>query len=77
MDNRTALASRGFLDWCSPAWALRASRLGQGRLDVVAQPVHQGRTQQVWDVHINWADDGSLWLGARYAFSMSTSCVAE
>lgn len=28
----------------------------QGRLDVLAHPVHQGRTQQVWEVHITRAD---------------------
>jgi uncharacterized protein (TIGR00369 family) len=31
-----------------------------GRLDVVAAAVHQGRTQQVWEVHITRADDGKL-----------------
>jgi uncharacterized protein (TIGR00369 family) len=32
----------------------------EGRLDVVAEPVQQGRTQQLWQVHITRADDGAL-----------------
>lgn len=32
----------------------------EGRLDVVARAVHQGRTQQVWEVHITRAADGKL-----------------
>lgn len=32
----------------------------QGRLDVVAWAVHQGRTQQVWEVHITRAGDDKL-----------------
>jgi 1,4-dihydroxy-2-naphthoyl-CoA hydrolase len=32
----------------------------QGRLDVVAEPVQQGRTQQLWQVLITNADDGAL-----------------
>ena len=32
----------------------------QGRLDVVAEPVQQGRTQQLWQVHITRAEDGAL-----------------
>ena len=31
-----------------------------GRLDVVAIPVHQGRTQQLWQVELRRADDGKL-----------------
>jgi uncharacterized protein (TIGR00369 family) len=31
-----------------------------GRLDVVAVPVHQGRTQQLWQVEIRRPDDGKL-----------------
>jgi len=31
-----------------------------GRLDVVAAPVHQGRTQQLWQVEIRRPDDGKL-----------------
>lgn len=31
-----------------------------GRLDVVATPVHQGRTQQLWQVEIRRPDDGKL-----------------
>ena len=31
-----------------------------GRLDVVARAVHQGRTQQVWEVHITRSSDGKL-----------------
>lgn len=30
-----------------------------GALDIVAEPVHQGRTQQVWEVRIT-RDDGAL-----------------
>src|SRR5438445_12137034 len=29
-----------------------------GRLDVVATPIHQGRTQQVWQVEIRRPEDG-------------------
>ncbi len=32
----------------------------EGRLDVVAEPVQQGRTQQLWQVLITNADDGAL-----------------
>jgi 1,4-dihydroxy-2-naphthoyl-CoA hydrolase len=32
----------------------------EGRLDVVAEPVQQGRTQQLWQVHLTRADDGKL-----------------
>jgi uncharacterized protein (TIGR00369 family) len=32
----------------------------RGRLDVVAVPVHQGRTQQLWQVEIRRPDDGKL-----------------
>ena len=31
-----------------------------GRLDVVAEPIQQGRTQQLWQVLITRADDGAL-----------------
>jgi len=31
-----------------------------GRLDVVATPIHQGRTQQLWGVEIRRPDDGKL-----------------
>lgn len=31
-----------------------------GRIEVVARPVHQGRTQQVWEVHITRASDDKL-----------------
>jgi uncharacterized protein (TIGR00369 family) len=31
-----------------------------GRLEVVAVPVHQGRTQQLWQVEIRRPDDGKL-----------------
>jgi uncharacterized protein (TIGR00369 family) len=31
-----------------------------GRLDVVATPIHQGRTQQLWQVEIRRPDDGKL-----------------
>jgi 1,4-dihydroxy-2-naphthoyl-CoA hydrolase len=32
----------------------------EGRLDVVAEPIQQGRTQQLWQVLITRADDGAL-----------------
>ena len=32
----------------------------EGRLDVVAEPVQQGRTQQLWQVLITRAEDGVL-----------------
>jgi uncharacterized protein (TIGR00369 family) len=31
-----------------------------GRLDVVAEPVQQGRTQQLWQVTLTRAEDGKL-----------------
>jgi uncharacterized protein (TIGR00369 family) len=31
-----------------------------GRLDVVAEPIQQGRTQQLWQVVLTRADDGKL-----------------
>ncbi len=31
-----------------------------GRIDVVAEPVQQGRTQQLWQVTLTRADDGKL-----------------
>jgi 1,4-dihydroxy-2-naphthoyl-CoA hydrolase len=37
---------------------LRAHRTG--RLRVVATPVHQGRTQQLWQVELSRPDDGKL-----------------
>jgi 1,4-dihydroxy-2-naphthoyl-CoA hydrolase len=32
----------------------------EGRLDVVAEPIQQGRTQQLWQVLLTRADDGKL-----------------
>ena len=32
----------------------------EGRLDVVAEPIQQGRTQQLWEVRITRAGDGAL-----------------
>jgi 1,4-dihydroxy-2-naphthoyl-CoA hydrolase len=32
----------------------------EGRLEVVAEPIQQGRTQQLWQVLITRADDGGL-----------------
>ena len=32
----------------------------EGRLDVLAEPVQQGRMQQLWQVSITRADDGAL-----------------
>ena len=32
----------------------------EGRLDVTAEPIQQGRTQQLWQVLITRADDGAL-----------------
>ena len=32
----------------------------QGRVDVVAEPIQQGRTQQLWQVLLTRADDGKL-----------------
>jgi uncharacterized protein (TIGR00369 family) len=32
----------------------------EGRLDVDAEPIQQGRTQQLWQVRITRADDGAL-----------------
>jgi 1,4-dihydroxy-2-naphthoyl-CoA hydrolase len=31
-----------------------------GRLDVLATPIHQGRTQQLWQVEISRPEDGKL-----------------
>jgi len=33
---------------------------GGGRLDVVATPIHQGRTQQLWQVEIRRPEDDKL-----------------
>ena len=38
--------------------SLRA--MTEGRVDVVAEPIQQGRTQQLWQVLITRADDGAL-----------------
>jgi 1,4-dihydroxy-2-naphthoyl-CoA hydrolase len=32
----------------------------EGRVDVVAEPVQQGRTQQLWQVSLTRADNGKL-----------------
>ena len=32
----------------------------EGRIDVVAEPIQQGRTQQLWQVLLTRADDGKL-----------------
>ena len=32
----------------------------RGRVQVVAKPIHQGSTQQLWEVNITRADDGKL-----------------
>ncbi len=32
----------------------------EARLDVLAEPIQQGRTQQLWQVRITRADDGAL-----------------
>jgi uncharacterized protein (TIGR00369 family) len=32
----------------------------EGRVDVVAEPIQQGRTQQLWQVQLTRADDGKL-----------------
>jgi uncharacterized protein (TIGR00369 family) len=32
----------------------------EGRVDVVAEPIQQGRTQQLWQVQLSRADDGKL-----------------
>ncbi|TMC38629.1 MAG: PaaI family thioesterase [Chloroflexi bacterium] len=34
--------------------------LVRGRVKVVAEPIHQGATQQLWQVTISRADDGKL-----------------
>lgn len=34
--------------------------LVRGRVQVVAEPIHQGATQQLWQVTISRADDGKL-----------------
>jgi len=34
--------------------------MSTGRLDVVAEPVQQGRTQQLWQVLLTRSDDGKL-----------------
>lgn len=36
------------------------SAMTEGRLDVVAEPIQQGRTQQLWQVLVTRADDGAL-----------------
>jgi 1,4-dihydroxy-2-naphthoyl-CoA hydrolase len=34
--------------------------LVRGRVNIVAEPIHQGATQQLWQVTISRADDGKL-----------------
>jgi uncharacterized protein (TIGR00369 family) len=34
--------------------------MSAGRVDVVAEPIQQGRTQQLWQVEMRRADDGKL-----------------
>ena len=34
--------------------------LAEGRLDVAAEPIQQGRTQQLWQVLLTRTDDGKL-----------------
>jgi uncharacterized protein (TIGR00369 family) len=36
------------------------SAVTEGRLDVLAEPVQQGRLQQLWQVRLSRADDGAL-----------------
>ena len=34
--------------------------MAKGRVQVVAEPIHQGSTQQLWEVNITRVDDGKL-----------------
>lgn len=56
----SAVASRGqvVMGVSNTTEFFRAVR--EGRIDVVARPVHQGRTQQVWEVHMTRASDDKL-----------------
>ena len=36
------------------------SAMTEGRLDVLAEPIQQGRTQQLWQVLLTRTDDGAL-----------------
>lgn len=49
---RTAVGVSNFTNFVRP--------VSSGRLSVVATPLHQGRTQQLWQVRIDRSDDGKL-----------------
>jgi 1,4-dihydroxy-2-naphthoyl-CoA hydrolase len=52
LDGRVAVGLSNTTDF------VRAHRTG--RLDAVAEPLHRGRSQQLWDVRITRDDDGAL-----------------
>lgn len=51
-DGRSAVGVSNFTNFVRPVTA--------GRLLVTAEPLHQGRTQQLWQVRITRAEDGKL-----------------
>ena len=51
-DGKAAVGVANFTNFVRPVTT--------GRLNVEGVPVHQGRTQQLWEVRITRADDGKL-----------------
>jgi uncharacterized protein (TIGR00369 family) len=48
-----------------------------GRLDVVGEPIHVGRTQQIWEVRITRARDGKLVARGQVRFATLSQLPAE
>jgi uncharacterized protein (TIGR00369 family) len=48
-----------------------------GRLDVVGEPIHLGRTQQIWEVRITRARDGKLVARGQVRFAALSQLPAE
>ncbi len=48
-----------------------------GRLDIVGEPVHVGRTQQIWQVHITRAKDGKLVARGQVRFATLSQLPSE
>lgn len=49
----------------------------EGRLDIVGEPVHVGRTQQIWQVRIRRAKDGKLVAKGQVRFAALSQLPAE
>lgn len=48
-----------------------------GRLDAVGEPIHVGRTQQLWEVRITRARDGKLVARGQVRFAVLSQLPAE